>query len=434
MSTTSRSLFDALYDALARKSPGIALADGTASHFQFMDTPCPAAWHTGQDARAFLLADSCATRLDGFFMPGGSFSEAYRNYVQALEPRSGASSARFCATVAQSANLNRALVMIDRQARAAFQDYRTKYKGTQLTYLEWLADPRGGHNYQTPMRGFTQLRQSHSRLQALALRAYDPDLAEAQLALAPWSESMSISHMGESRDVAQTAIEGDLAGDIRRWDARRRVSHDLDVTLTGHETLAYVWRTALRGTPRSLGWGACTPAGMNTQRIASDPRFKLRLLGSGLNSYRIRRGSWFKPALLNPRARLVAGSPFNSDSFFGEHGSLHQVLDEILVIHRPMVQLTLSTQVYVEEIARHVSASVHSADLLGLRFALDGLASLQPVSDGQTTTITLQAPSTQRAQVLGMLSRLVWNGHGAEAPKPAEPVATETVSDFGALA
>lgn len=434
MSTTSHSHFEALYDALARKFPGIAQADGKRANFQFMDTPCPAAWHDGKDARAFLLADSCATRLDGFYLPGGSFSEAYRNYVQAIEPRAGASAARYCATVAQSANLNRALVMIDRQARAAFQDYRTRYKGTQVTFLEWLSDPRGGHNYQSPMRGFTQLRQSHSRLQALALRAYDPALAEAQLALAPWSETMSISHMGETRDVALTTIEGDLAGDIRRWDARRRISHDLDVTVTSHDALAYPWRTALRGSPRPLGWGACTPAGMNTQRIASDPHFRMRLLGSGLNSYRIRRGAWFKAELLNPWARLIAGSPFNSDSFFGAHGSLHQVLDEVLVIHRPVIQLTVSTQVYVEEIARHVSASVHSADLLGLRFALDGLASLQPVSDGQTTTITLQAPSTQRAQVLGMLSQLAWNGQGAEPEQPARPAEAETVSDFGALA
>jgi len=47
---------------------------------------------------------------------------------------------------------------------------------------------------------------------------------------------------------------------------------------------------------------------------------------------------------------------------------------------------------------------------MGFRFNVNGMSSLQPVGDEVTTTVTFNAPDNQQAQIVGVTSKVAWNG------------------------
>jgi hypothetical protein len=415
MSIQDETQFDYFFDALAQKYPGIADADGVTSNFQFMETPYDASWQNGNDAEAFALADSTSLRLDGFFVPGGSFSNAYADYVLSINPSTGADNAQFKAAAQQISNLNGAIQSKSGQAQAAYAVFAANNPGTQETYTQWLNDPMGGGTFLSQVNELIAQRSSFAATQASILAALDGPLSAAQKAVNPWAETMNISQGGQVQSVPLMTISGDLAGDIARWGGYGPNEYDFDVTITGDQTVKTPWKTTYTTTTHADCWGASASVSVDSTRIIEDSNYKLRVRAKGMNSYKITRGQWYHEDLLVPTTQLVAGSPLTNDSIFGFQGSLHLAPEEVFVMYQPTISLTMSTQLYKEEIAGNASASIDWVDLLGFRFAVDGLASLQPEGDEVTTTITFQAPATQAAQVVGVMSKVAWNGNGPSA-------------------
>lgn len=402
--------FDYFYDALAKRYPGIAAANGVTTNFQFMNTPMSAQWVTGGDANAFELANSTSVGLDGFFIPGGGFANAYRDLVLSIEPTQGADNQRYRNCVIQIAALDNQVQSLTSQAQANYKVYVANNPGTQTTFVQWLADPFGGQNYQQQLAQLQAQRADYASTQANILKALDGPLATAQAAVNPWAQTMNISEGGAIQSVPLTTIGGDLASDVAKWTARPAGQYDFDVTITGSDEITSPWKTTYTTTVHSDCWGTSASVQVNTSRIISDSQYKLRISAVGMNSYKINRGQWFDDSLVSPQTKLVEGSAWTPDMFFGLNGSLHLIPDVIFVMFRPMIKLTTSTQVFKQQIQANADADISYLDLMGFRFNVDGMSSLQPVGDAVTTTVTFNAPDNQQAQIVGVTSKVAWNG------------------------
>ena len=416
MTFTSQTQFDYLFDALAQKYPGIADADGVSSCFQFMETPMAANWTLGSDANAFEIANSTSTSLGGFFVPGGAFATAYADCVLSLQPATGADNAQFKAAASQISRINTAIQSLASQASAAYAVFAANNPGTQETYTQWLNDPMGGNSYQSQMTQYIQERSSYATTQANILKALQAGpLATAQAAVNPWAQTMNISEGGQVQSVPLVTLGGDLAGDIARWGGYGPDEYDFDVTITGTEEIKTPWKTVYNVTTSTDCWGASAHVNVDTSRIIDDTNYKLRVRAVGANSYKIDRGQWYHEDILLPGSQIVAGSPFTNDSFFGYTGSVHLIPEEVFVMYRITILMTMSTQVYKQQFVENADADVEWIDLLGFRFNVNTLASLQPVGDEVTTTITFTAPADQQAQIVGIVSKVNWNGNGPSA-------------------
>lgn len=403
--------FDYFYEALAKRYPGIAAANGTTTNFQFMKTPLPAQWMTGSDANAFELANSTSVGLDGFFTPGGGFANAYRDLVLSIEPAQGSDNPRYRECVIQIAAIDKQIQSLTDQAQGAFKDYVANTPETQMTFTQWFNDPFGGQNFQQQIAQLQFQRSDLANVQQNIVKALDGPLGLAQAAVNPWAQTMNIVEDGAGQSVPLTTIGGDLAGDIARWTARLFTpdQYDFDITITGTDTITTPWKTTCTTTARSDCWGTSAPVQVNTSRIISDNQYKLRICAVGMNSYKINRGQWFDDTRVSPETKLVKGSAWTPDMFFGRNGSLHLIPDVIFVMFRPMIKLTTSTQVFKQEIQANADAEISYVDLMGLRFAVSGMASLQPVGDEVTITVTFYAPDNQAAQIVGVTSKVAWN-------------------------
>ncbi|MBI5909223.1 MAG: hypothetical protein HY848_04650 [Betaproteobacteria bacterium] len=406
----STTQFDYFYSALAKRYPGIADANGTTTNFQFMNTPMQAQWITGGDANAFELANSTSVGLDGFFIPGGGFANAYRDLVLSIDPTQGSDNARYRNCVIQIAALDNQIQSLTSQAQGSYKVFVANNPGTQETFTQWLLDPFGGLNFRQQLDELQARRGDFASTQANVLKALDGPLALAQAAVSPWAQTMNISEGGATQAVPLTTIGGDLAGDVGRWTARPAGQYDFDVTITGSDTITSPWRTTYTTVVHSDCWGTSASVEVNTSRIISDSQYKLRICAVGMNSYKINRGQWFDDTLVSPQTKIVEGSAWTPDMFFGLNGSLHLVPDVIFVMFRPMIKLTTSTQVFKQQIQANADAAISYLDLMGFRFNVDGMASLQPEGDAVTTTVTFNAPDNQQAQIVGITSKVAWNG------------------------
>jgi hypothetical protein len=130
-----------------------------------------------------------------------------------------------------------------------------------------------------------------------------------------------------------------------------------------------------------------------------------------MNTYQIVRGKWYDENFVDPKMKIVDGSPFSNDTFFGLNGSLHMVPTSVLVMYRPTIQITTTTETFRQVFAANAEADINWLDLSGFRFSVDGLASLEPVGDAKTTTVTFKAAPNMAAQVVGVISKNTWNGN-----------------------
>ena len=66
MGFSAATQFDYFYDALAKRYPGIADANGTTTNFQFMNTPMSASWITGTELDVLIYRLYALPMLAGF--------------------------------------------------------------------------------------------------------------------------------------------------------------------------------------------------------------------------------------------------------------------------------------------------------------------------------------------------------------------------------
>jgi hypothetical protein len=206
-----------------------------------------------------------------------------------------------------------------------------------------------------------------------------------------------------------------LQGDISNWNTYADGQFDFKMRpITKAETVKTPWKTTYKTTVKQKCLTTQVETNVDTSRIIADEHYKLEMMAVGANSYSIQRGNWYDETYINGDTPIVQGSNFNNDSFFGLHGTLHLAPEAIFVLYKPTIKLTVSTQVYKQEFEANADTKINWLDLFSFRFEFDGLASLQPEGDEQTTTVTFQAPKNQLAQIVGIVSRVAWNGNVVE--------------------
>lgn len=417
MAFGDQTQYDYLFNALAQKYPAIASSDGNTSSFQFLELPMEANWVQGSDSNAFQFADATSVRLDGFYAPGGSLSTAYQDYVLSISPKAGSDGAAYQKAAALVAAADNALEAKTAAALAAFNVFLANNPDQKMTYSAWLLDSDfSGPDYQNDIEQMRAARNDQGALMTKIVKAVDGPLGAAQAAANPWSQTMNISQGGAVVAVPTTIIGGDLAGDTARWMQYAPNEYDFDVTISAEDTITSPWNTTYTThTSFDPCYGFSSSTTIDSQRVITDKNYKLRVCAVGINAYPITRGEWFHEDLLVPTEQIVEGSPFSNDTFFGYAGSLHLVPHEILVMYRPTIELTVSTDIFTEQIEGVIKGGLEWVDLFGFHFDLQAGATLTKVQDEVKTTITIAAPASQVPQVIGVLSSVHWNQNGPSA-------------------
>ncbi|CAA7623617.1 hypothetical protein [Magnetospirillum sp. UT-4] len=402
--------FDYLYAALANKYPGIAAADAKSTAFQFMDTPLSASWIKDDDADAFELADSTSLQLGGFFVRGSNFANSYKDFILSVQPAKGSDNSDYRNAVTNIAALDNNITALVSTARNNYQLFLQNNTGTTETWDQWLTDPFGGADFGAQLKELNTQRDDFASQQAKILQALDLPLSQAQSAVNPWAQTMNITEGSAVRQVPLTTIGGNLTSDIVGWNNRAPGQYDFDVTINQADVEKYPWKTVYTVETHADCWGASSSVKVETSRIIADRNYKLRVMAVGANSYLIERGQWYHESFMDPNIPIVEGSCFSADTFFGKSGSLHLIPETIFVLYKPTIQLTISTQLFKQVQGANADMSLDWLDLMGLRFDVKGWASLQPEGDETTTTVTFRAPVNQPAQVVGVISKVAFNG------------------------
>jgi hypothetical protein len=417
MAFDDKTQFDYLFDALAQKYPALAASDGQTTTFQFMELPTEANWAANNDANAFAIADATSLSLDGFFAHGGSLSTAYQDFVLSIAPSAGSDNPDYKQAAQLVQAEDQALSNTISDALGQFKVFQAQNPGQTMTYHDWLADPDfDGPDWANKIQIQRQKRNDQARKMQQILNAIDQPLAAAQAAANPWSQTMPISQGGQVVNVPLTTISGNLPQDLSNWMAYAPDEYDFDVTIKATDIIKSPWKTTYT-TQTSFRpcYGFSTSTTIDSTRIVQDKNYTLRFRAKGLNSYDIERGAWFHEDLVVPTTAIVQGSTFTNDGFFGYAGSLHLIPESVLVMYRPTIELTVSTDVYKEEIEGSITASLDWLDLFGMRFDLKAGASITPLVTDEITTITIAAPATAAPQIVGVLSKVCWNKN---APSP----------------
>lgn len=416
MAFSDQSQFNYLYDALAKKYPGLADADGVTSTFQFSELPMEATWVLGYDSDAYNLANATSARLDGFFAPGTDLANAYQDYVQSIKPNAGSDNPAYLAAQRKVAAADEALTAKANLAIGAYKVFIANNPQPPMSYSQWLGDPDcGGDGYNDALQQLRNTKNDQAKLMTEIIAAVDVPLAAAQAAVNPWNETMIISEGGANRTVPLVSLGGDLAGDHATWLTYPAGQYDFDVTINASDVITSPWNTTYTTHTSVSCFSVSTTVDIDSKRIINDTNYKLQVTAVGANTYPIMRGEWFHPDLIIPTMQIVQGSPFTNDSFFGYSGALHLVPAQVFVLYRPSIVLTMSTQVYTEEIHGAVTAGFDWVDIFGFHFDMNAGATLTTTGDAVTTTLTITAPDAQAPQIIGVQSKVAWNKNGPAA-------------------
>lgn len=415
---SQKTQFDYLYDALAQKYPGIQNADGRSTLFQFVTTPLAAAWKSGNDAQAYDIANAVPKNLDGFYVHGDALDISYQDLIQTIKPTSKDINERYRALtrkidVALEANRNlRNEALSDYNVwRANNLDAKTGL--SDMSFSQWLQDEFGGADWQK------QLNEKKKALDTLTFerdeitRTMDSALFNARERINPDKmDKMNISQNGTAAvSVPKVTIDGNLTKDLESWINRPEGQYDFDVRINAQETIKSPWRTTYETKVTGNCFKLKTEVHVDTKRIISDTRYELRFTAVGLNSYNITRGSWFSPAFVRPDIELVDGAPLTNDDFFSANGALHLLPNNILVMYRPTISITMSKSCYQQTLGAYADVELSWIELFGFRLNFGASGKLQPIDNGDTTMIVLRSPENAAPQIVGITSSVVHNGH-----------------------
>lgn len=174
-----------------------------------------------------------------------------------------------------------------------------------------------------------------------------------------------------------------------------------------------LWKTVYSTQVVQTCWKTSVETKVDTFRIITDNHYNLKVQAVGVQGYQVTRGRWYNPAFVTPDAQIVQGATsLTNDSFFGLSGCLHLIPETIFVMYKPTITLTVSSKTYKQQFEANASLDIDWIELIGFRFSFKGLASLQPVENGDNTvTLTFRSPDNAAPQILGVTSKVVFNGN-----------------------
>lgn len=409
-----KSQFEFLYDSLAQKYPGLVNAGDGAFVFQFSQMPIAASWIRGTDENAYAISNSVPADLGGFYVPGDALDSAYSTLIKSIKPKNFDDNQTYRKRLIQVADLRNNMIKVRDDA---YKDYYTWAANNQepdgtasKTFDKWLGDPFGGSVWGDKLNDINaQVKEINNEMAAI-LKAMDAGLSDAIAALD--TDTMPISRGGSAIQVPAVTINGDLANDKTRWDSYKDNEFDFEVEITKDSVIKYPWKTVYDTKVKQKCFNTSVETKVNVSRIITDAHYELSFKAVGLQGYQISRGKWYNSAFVDPNIELVEGvAGLTKDSFFGLNGSLHLIPETILVMYKPNIQLTISEEVYKQEFASKADADLDWIDLFSFRFEFDSIASLKPVKNANNTrTLTFESPLNASPQIIGITSKVAYNG------------------------
>ena len=407
------SQFDYLYDALTKQYPGLTGDPDGTSVFQFATTPIAASWTTGNDANAYDIANAVPLDLNGFYTPGDALDAAYQDLILSIQPANYSNNPAYAQAQTVLGGLQASFAQTAQNANSAYYEWAADNKNPDGTPMEtktaWLLDPLGGASWQSQITTLQTQIQTESAKLAAIVHSMDGALARAQQAAA--TDTMPISHGGPAIQVPAVTISGNLGADLARWASYPQGQYDFDVIINQNTVIKYPWKTAYSTSVTQNCWSTNVSVNVNTSRIITDVNYQLEVSAVGVETYKITRGAWYDPDYVSPSVTIAPGTTVTNDTFFGLKGSLHLIPETIFVMYKPTFKLTISTEVYQQQFVANASADIDWINLFGFQFKFDGLASLQPVAGANnTTTVTFASPSDAQPQIIGVVSKVEYNG------------------------
>jgi hypothetical protein len=412
-----QSQFAFLYDALCNKYPGLAGDQEGTSVFQFSSIASNANWISGSDSNAYAIANAVPLDINGFYTPGEPLDRAYADLIVSIQPANYSSNAQYSSTAHLIDALCGALQQTATDANSDYKVWCANNFGTTETKLEWLQDPLGGLSWGGQISSLQyQITQQQIKLSAI-VASMDGALARAMNALSTDKMTLSVNG-GNPVSVPSVSISGNLNKDLTTWMQYPDGSHEFDVIINRDTIIKKPWKQLYSSQVQQNCWSTSVSVNVNTSRIIQDVNYNLNVTAVGLTSYKITRGQWYDPDYVLPTVKISEGATVNNDTFFGIKGTLHLIPEQIIVIYRPSFKLTISTETYKQEFEANADAKIDWVNLFGFKFDFKGLASLQPVkNDNNTTTITFSSPKNSQPQILGIISKIAYNGSTTHVQK-----------------
>lgn len=407
-----KTQFEYVYDALAQKYPGL-VAPAKQAIFQFAAAPLAATWIKSNDSSAYSIANAVPVTLDGFYNIGSVLlDKSYASLIMSLPPRADQDNAKYLALLRRLNNIGDSLTALNQDIDADYQVWSAnnrKSDGTvPKTRIEWLATE--GIGWQTKLDNLNAQVEEVKYEKTRLVQALDAALTQALKNLD--IDQMNISYGGTSQQVPMVNIGGKLADDKTRWDVYPKDQYDFDVRINKNMAITNPWQTLVETRVTSTCWSTNVSTTVDTFRIINDVNYDMRVTAKGLQAYQITRGKWYDGSLVQPTAQIPDGSTYTNDSFFGLSGALHLIPDLIVVWYKPNIELTVSTDVYKQELEAKADVSIQWVEFLGVRYQVKGISSLQPVQNANnTTTVRFNSPDSAVPQILGVKSEVKWNGN-----------------------
>ena len=412
MANFKNTQFDYLFSAIADKFPAIA-EHNNSTQFQFTGSPMEAAWTNSTDMSAYNTANRVSAAVNGFYTPNpGSLFTAYRSLIASIDP--GVDGSKDPTYVKLQKQLTDARASVDSalsKAKVGWATYKSQNTNAKTglpdeTQSVWLKDELGGLQFQNAIDIANDKVEKLTANLALLTASFNAALAEAQEALtAKENQSIYSTPGGGTETLPTITLAGDLGADVSNWDAYPADQYDLDVQLTKDSVVKSPWTTVYRSNIEQHCFSTSVSSSVNTSRIISDQHYKLEVKIKGFKSYTMSFGNWYDASFVNPAtAKFSPAANVNSQTFFGkDSGSLHLIPSQIWVMYQPSITLTISTEMYKQEIEGALKSSINWLDLLTFRFDISAGTSLAKV--GETTTVlTFDAPVLQSPQIFGVTS------------------------------
>ncbi|OPX45167.1 hypothetical protein CLHUN_10540 [Ruminiclostridium hungatei] len=410
----SKTQFDYLYDALAQKYPGLVAKNSDSSVFQFSQMPIAANWVTGNDPTAYDIANGVPLNLDGFYVKGDQLDTSYSTLIRSLKPKLGDDNLAYQGLKKDSDDLTNEFQAIADNANKAYYIWaanNTNPNGTVSSKSEWLNDPLGGKSWGDKLNNIQKQVDEVSNEMSEILKSMDAALSDTLANLG--TDTMPISRGGTAIKVPSVTLGGNLSGDKLRWDSYPKGQYDFDVVINADSVIESPWKTVYSTKVVQKCWSTSVETKVDTFRIITDNHYNLKVQAVGIQGYQITRGRWYNPAFVTPDAQIVQGATsLTNDSFFGLNGCLHMIPESILVMYKPTITLTISSQTYKQQFEANANLDINWIEMIGFRFSFNGLASLQPVDNGDNTvTLTFRSPDNAVPQILGVTSKVEFNGN-----------------------
>jgi hypothetical protein len=193
--------------------------------------------------------------------------------------------------------------------------------------------------------------------QAAIIAALDGPLSATKAALTS-AYTMSVTPPGgQPTNMPQTSLSGNLSQDIANWDTYPDDQYDFMVDMTSSDVTSSPWKTVISNQTTATCWSANTNLNIDSSRIITDNNYKTTVKFKGIASYQVQRGSWWNSTLVSPSRKLVQGSIYSSNDFFGPQGYLHLIPTLYLVVYKPSIIIQMSTNTFQQHIVNAVNAS-----------------------------------------------------------------------------